>query len=98
MGESSASAKPSDEIWAKLGNPLSIVGVKFGIFVRYLFLLNSFFRAVQSDLRYRNVEIRSDEGEILLCSEISANSSDKHIWCKIARNSDLCSAKIENKR
>jgi hypothetical protein len=23
MGESSASAKPSDEIWAKLGNPFS---------------------------------------------------------------------------
>ncbi|WJX47843.1 RING-type E3 ubiquitin transferase [Trifolium repens] len=68
MGESSASAKPSDEIWAKL---------------------------VQSDSRYLDVEIRSDEGEI--CSEISATSSDKHSWCKIARNSDLCSATMENK-
>jgi hypothetical protein len=70
--------------------------VKFGIFVRYLFLLNSFFHAVQSDSRYLDVEIRSDEGEI--CSEISATSSDKHSWCKIARNSDLCSATMENKR
>ncbi|MCH86354.1 E3 ubiquitin-protein ligase CHFR-like, partial [Trifolium medium] len=49
----------------------------------------------QSDSRYLDVEIRSDEGEI--CSEISATSSDKHSWCKIARNSDLCSATMENK-
>ncbi|KAL5053190.1 hypothetical protein RYX36_033872 [Vicia faba] len=68
IGESSASAKPSDEIWAKL---------------------------VQLDSRYSDIEIRSDECEI--CSEILATSSDKHSWCKIVRNSDLCSATIENK-
>ncbi|XP_004503861.1 uncharacterized protein [Cicer arietinum] len=52
-------------------------------------------KLVQSDSRYSDVEIRSDEGEI--CSEISATSSDKHSWCKIVRNSDLCSATMENK-
>lgn len=67
-GECSASAKPSDEIWAKL---------------------------VPTDSRYSDVEIRSDDGEI--CSEILDTSSDKHSWCKIVRNSDLCSATMENK-
>ncbi|XP_057416296.1 uncharacterized protein LOC130710920 [Lotus japonicus] len=63
----SASATPSDEIWAKL---------------------------VPSDSRYSDVEIRSDEK--VICSEISATLSDKHSWCKIVRNSDLCSATMEN--
>jgi hypothetical protein len=27
MGESSASAKPSDEIWAKLGNPFFLISI-----------------------------------------------------------------------
>ncbi|KAJ1405000.1 Zinc finger, RING-type [Sesbania bispinosa] len=67
-GECSGSAKPSDEIWAKL---------------------------VPSDSRYSDVEIRSDEN--VICSEISATLSNKHSWCKIVRNSDLCSATMENK-
>ncbi|KAK7358744.1 hypothetical protein VNO77_00682 [Canavalia gladiata] len=68
LGECSASAKPSDEIWAKL---------------------------VPSDSKFSDVEIRSDEKVIF--SEISAASNDKHSWCKIVRNSDLCSATVENK-
>ncbi|CAL5214675.1 unnamed protein product [Lathyrus oleraceus] len=52
-------------------------------------------KLVQSDSKYSDVEIRSDECEI--CSEILATSSDKHSWCKIVRNSDLCSATMENK-
>lgn len=42
------------------------------------------------------MEIRSDEK--VISSEISATSSDKHSWCKIVRNPDLCSATMENKR
>ncbi|KAL1364607.1 hypothetical protein HN51_012762 [Arachis hypogaea] len=53
-------------------------------------------KLVSSDSRYSDVEIRSDE--IVICSEISSTSTDKHNWCKIVRNSDLCSATIENKR
>ncbi|KAL1326721.1 hypothetical protein HN51_036843 [Arachis hypogaea] len=53
-------------------------------------------KLVSSDSRYSDVEIRSDE--IVICSEISSTSSDKHSWCKIVRNSDLCSATIKNKR
>ncbi|KAG5029874.1 hypothetical protein AAZX31_05G185000 [Glycine max] len=64
----SASANPSDEIWAKL---------------------------VLSDERYSDVEISSDEK--VISSEISATSNDKHSWCKIVRNPDLCSATMENK-
>ncbi|XP_020233494.1 E3 ubiquitin-protein ligase CHFR isoform X2 [Cajanus cajan] len=67
-GESSSSANPSDEIWAKL---------------------------VPSDERYSDVEIRSDEK--VITSEISTTSNDKHSWCKIVRNPDLCSATMENK-
>ncbi|KAF1867377.1 hypothetical protein Lal_00049806 [Lupinus albus] len=52
-------------------------------------------KLVPSDLRYSDVEIRSDEK--VICSEISAAISDKHSWCKIIRNSDLCSATVENK-
>ncbi|KAH1135344.1 hypothetical protein GLYMA_05G198100v4 [Glycine max] len=64
----SASANPSDEIWAKL---------------------------VLSDERYSDVQISSDEK--VISSEISATSNDKHSWCKIVRNPDLCSATMENK-
>ncbi|MED6192012.1 hypothetical protein PIB30_006157 [Stylosanthes scabra] len=53
-------------------------------------------KLVSSDSRFLDVEIRSDE--IVICSEISSTSSDKHSWCKIVRNSDLCSATIKNKR
>ncbi|CAJ1937677.1 unnamed protein product [Sphenostylis stenocarpa] len=49
---------------------------------------------VPSDQRYSDVEIRSDEK--VISSEISAASSDKHSWCKIVRNPDLCSATMEN--
>lgn len=52
-------------------------------------------KLVQSDSRYPDVEIRSDKGKIR--SEISTTSCDKHRWCKIVRNSDLCSATLENK-
>ncbi|KAK7291498.1 hypothetical protein RIF29_06692 [Crotalaria pallida] len=52
-------------------------------------------KLVPSDSRYSDVEIRSDEK--VVCSEISGSSSDKHSWCKIVRNSDLCSATMENK-
>ncbi|KAI5424931.1 hypothetical protein KIW84_030922 [Lathyrus oleraceus] len=49
----------------------------------------------QSDSRYSDIEIRSDECEI--CSEMLATSSNKHRRCKILRNIDLCSATMENK-
>ncbi|XP_027342449.1 E3 ubiquitin-protein ligase CHFR [Abrus precatorius] len=52
-------------------------------------------KLVPSDSRYSDVEIRSDEK--VISSEISATSNDKHSWCKIVRNSDLCSATMENK-
>ncbi|CAL0306703.1 unnamed protein product [Lupinus luteus] len=52
-------------------------------------------KLVPSDSRYSDVEIRSDEK--VICSEISAAFGDKHSWCKIIRNSDLCSATVENK-
>ncbi|KAK4264618.1 hypothetical protein QN277_025771 [Acacia crassicarpa] len=50
-------------------------------------------KLVPSDSRYSGVEIRSDEK--VICSEITS-SGDKQNWCKIIRNSDLCSATIEN--
>ncbi|KAI9114319.1 hypothetical protein K1719_014547 [Acacia pycnantha] len=50
-------------------------------------------KLVPSDSRYSDVEIRSDEK--VICSEITS-SGDKQNWCKIIRNSDLCSATIEN--
>ncbi|KAF7840193.1 E3 ubiquitin-protein ligase CHFR [Senna tora] len=51
-------------------------------------------KLVPSDSRYSDVEIRSEEK--VICSEITASSDDKLNWCKIVRNSDLCSATIEN--
>ncbi|KAL5573625.1 hypothetical protein UlMin_023222 [Ulmus minor] len=52
-------------------------------------------KLVPSDSRYSDIEIRSDE--ILVCSVIRYSSVDKHEWCKIKRNSDLCSATMENR-
>ncbi|TKY60498.1 E3 ubiquitin-protein ligase CHFR [Spatholobus suberectus] len=51
-------------------------------------------KLVPSDERYSEVEIRSDEK--VISSEISATSNDKHSWCKIVRNPDLCSATMQN--
>ncbi|XP_038712693.1 E3 ubiquitin-protein ligase CHFR isoform X2 [Tripterygium wilfordii] len=51
-------------------------------------------KLVPSDLRYSDVEIMSNE--VVICSEITSSSTEKHKWCKITRNSDLCSATIKN--
>ncbi|KAH9664659.1 RING-type domain-containing protein [Citrus sinensis] len=48
-----------------------------------------------SDSRFADVDISSNE--VVICSEITSSSSDKHEWCKITRNSDLHSAKMQNK-
>ncbi|KAL5820118.1 hypothetical protein ACOSQ4_023960 [Xanthoceras sorbifolium] len=50
---------------------------------------------VPSDSRYSDVEITSNE--VVVCSEISCSSPCKLEWCKIMRNSDLCSATMQNK-
>lgn len=55
-----------------------------------------FLVVVSSDSRYSDVEIKSNE--IVICSVITSSSSDKHEWCTIKRNSDLCSATLQNKR
>jgi hypothetical protein len=52
--------------------------------------------AVPLDSRYSDVDIRSDE--IVICSEITPSCVDKHEWCKISQNSDLCSATVQNMR
>ncbi|KAL5566347.1 hypothetical protein UlMin_029511 [Ulmus minor] len=52
-------------------------------------------RLVPSDSRHSDIEIRPDE--IVVCSVIRSSSVDKHEWCKIKRNSDLCSATMQNK-
>ncbi|GMN27030.1 hypothetical protein TIFTF001_001504 [Ficus carica] len=52
-------------------------------------------KLVPSDSRHSDVEIKSDE--IVICSVITSSSSDKHEWCTIKRNSDLCSATLQNK-
>ncbi|KAB1208930.1 hypothetical protein CJ030_MR6G000776 [Morella rubra] len=46
------------------------------------------------DSRYSDIDIRLDE--VLICSEVTVSSIDKHEWCKIIRNSDLCSATVRN--
>ncbi|XP_041008134.1 E3 ubiquitin-protein ligase CHFR [Juglans microcarpa x Juglans regia] len=51
-------------------------------------------KLVPPDSRYSEVNIRSDE--ILVCSEIRSSSADKQEWCKISRNSDLCTATMQN--
>lgn len=57
-----------------------------------LFLLDT----VPSDSRYSEVELRLDE--MVICSDVMFSSFDKQEWCKVTRNSDLCSATIQNKR
>lgn len=57
-----------------------------------LFLLDT----VPSDSRYSEVELRLDE--MVICSDVMSPSFDKQEWCKVTRNSDLCSATIQNKR
>ncbi|XP_077248785.1 RING/U-box superfamily protein [Tasmannia lanceolata] len=51
-------------------------------------------RLVPSDSRYSDVEIKSNE--MIICSEITRSSPEKHKWCKITRNEDLISATIQN--
>ncbi|GAB2256918.1 hypothetical protein Droror1_Dr00022977 [Drosera rotundifolia] len=51
-------------------------------------------KLVPSDSKYPDIEIRSDT---LICSEVIPASSDKHEWCQIIRNSDLCSGTLKNK-
>uniref|UniRef100_A0A5B7C9H2 Putative E3 ubiquitin-protein ligase CHFR isoform X1 n=1 Tax=Davidia involucrata TaxID=16924 RepID=A0A5B7C9H2_DAVIN len=52
-------------------------------------------KLVPSDSRYSDVELRSNEA--VICSEVKSSSTDKHEWCKITRNLDLCSATMQNK-
>ncbi|KAL9264709.1 hypothetical protein AKJ16_DCAP15098, partial [Drosera capensis] len=52
-------------------------------------------KLVPSDSNYPDIEIRSNY--TLICSEITPASSDKHEWCQITRNSDLCSGTLKNK-
>ncbi|KAJ0434484.1 hypothetical protein HanIR_Chr17g0882191 [Helianthus annuus] len=58
----------------------------------------AFFRlfSVPSNSKYSDVELRSDEVEIY--SEVKVPTFEKLGWCKITRNSDLCSATLQNKR
>ncbi|KAG6658671.1 E3 ubiquitin-protein ligase CHFR isoform X1 [Carya illinoinensis] len=51
-------------------------------------------KLVPLDSRYSEVNIRADE--ILVCTEIRSSSADKQEWCKISRNSNLCSATMQN--
>ncbi|GAV74000.1 zf-C3HC4_2 domain-containing protein [Cephalotus follicularis] len=52
-------------------------------------------KLVPSDSKYSDIEIRSNE--VVVSSQITNSSLDKHEWCKITRNSDLRSAKMQNK-
>nr|XP_043610927.1 E3 ubiquitin-protein ligase CHFR isoform X2 [Erigeron canadensis] len=52
-------------------------------------------KLVPSDSKYSDVELWSDEVEIH--SEVKLSSFEKQGWCKITRNSDLCSATLQNK-
>ncbi|KAA8522628.1 hypothetical protein F0562_013011 [Nyssa sinensis] len=52
-------------------------------------------KLVPSDSKYSDIELRSNETAI--CSEVEFSSTDKHEWCKITRNLDLCSATMQNK-
>ncbi|KAK2977895.1 hypothetical protein RJ640_022686 [Escallonia rubra] len=51
-------------------------------------------KLVPSVSRYSDVELRSDE--MVVSSEVKRSSSEKHGWCKITRNSDMCSATMRN--
>lgn len=57
---------------------------------------SSFIVAVPLDLGYSDVDLKLDE--MVVCSEVKGSSSEKQEWCKITRNSDLCSAMMQNKR
>ncbi|XP_021903881.1 DNA repair protein RAD5-like, partial [Carica papaya] len=52
-------------------------------------------KLVPSDTRYSEIDIGSNE--VVVCSEISSSSLEKHEWCKITRNSNLDSATMQNK-
>ncbi|XP_065873581.1 uncharacterized protein [Euphorbia lathyris] len=51
-------------------------------------------KLVPSDSKYSDIEIRSDE--FVICSAILYSSLENHKWCKITRNSDKCSATMQN--
>lgn len=52
-------------------------------------------KLVPLDLGYSDVDLKLDE--MVVCSEVKGSSSEKKEWCKITRNSDLCSATMQNK-
>lgn len=52
-------------------------------------------KLVSSDSRFSDVELMSDE--MVVCSVVKVPSPEKQEWCKITRNSDLCSATMQNK-
>ncbi|KAK9111889.1 hypothetical protein Scep_019408 [Stephania cephalantha] len=51
-------------------------------------------KLVPLDSKYSDVEIALDE--MVVCSETSFLSLDKHEWCKIAKKLDKCSATLQN--
>ncbi|KAK9109954.1 hypothetical protein Sjap_018014 [Stephania japonica] len=51
-------------------------------------------KLVPLDSKYSDVEIALDE--MVVCSETSFLSLDKHEWCKIARKLDKCSATLQS--
>ncbi|KAM7467696.1 hypothetical protein LguiB_015258 [Lonicera macranthoides] len=51
-------------------------------------------KLVSSYSQYSDVELSLDE--VVVSSEVNTSSFDKHGWCKITRNSDLCSATLRN--
>ncbi|XP_042508473.1 E3 ubiquitin-protein ligase CHFR isoform X1 [Macadamia integrifolia] len=51
-------------------------------------------KLVPSDSRYPDVVIQSEW--TVICSDITCSSPEKHEWCKITRNLDLCSATLQN--
>ncbi|XP_058091148.1 uncharacterized protein LOC131237419 isoform X2 [Magnolia sinica] len=51
-------------------------------------------KLVPSDSRYSDVEMRSNE--MLISSEITSSSLEKHTWCKISRTQDTNSAIVHN--
>ncbi|XP_076902892.1 uncharacterized protein LOC143557783 [Bidens hawaiensis] len=52
-------------------------------------------KLVPSNSKYSDVELRSDEVDVH--SEVKISSFEKQEWCKITRNTDLCSATLQNK-
>lgn len=105
-GECSSSSNSFEEIWAKLGTPFFLY-FNTTIFFQlpWLLIANNFeiwsymvgdVIAVPSESRYSDVDISSSE--VVVCSEITSSSPCKREWCKIIRNSDLCSASLQNKR